>query len=127
METHGDVVWGAFGSGAVDPESPDGARLLALPMEPGQDLERLQDSVRQAGALDRVVMNFFGIPLELNAYYNILRSLGVGGYRDQQLAESHAVDYGNRHFTCFQFDYDWRRDLVESAQALDQFIKAKEV
>ncbi len=122
----GDVVWGAFGSGAVNPESADGARLLALPMEPGKDLENLQDSVRQAGALDRVMLNFFGIPLELNAYYNILRSLGVGGYRDQQLAESHAVDYGNRHFTCFQFDYDWRRDLVESAQALDRFIKAKE-
>ena len=123
----GEVVWGAFGSGAVDPASPDGAHLLALPMESGTDLNELRDSVRQAGALDRVVLNFFGIPLELNAYYNILRSLGVGGYRDQQLAESHAVDYGNRHFTCFQFDYDWRRDLVESAQALDRFIKAKEI
>ncbi len=123
----GEVVWGAFGSGAVDPASPEGARLLALPMKPEKDLKELQDSVHQAGALDRVVLNFFGIPLELNAYYNILRSLGVGGYRDQQLAESHAVDYGNRHFTCFQFDYDWRRDLVESAQALDRFIKAKEV
>ena len=123
----GNVVWGAFGSGAVDPESADGARLLALPMKPGTDLNGLRDSVEQAGALDRVVLNFFGIPLELNAYYNILRSLGVGGYRDQQLSESHAVDYGNRHFTCFQFDYDWRRDLVESAQALDEFIKAKEI
>ncbi len=123
----GNVVWGAFGSGAVDPESADGARLLALPMEPDKDLKELRDSVRQAGALDRVVLNFFGIPLELNAYYNILRSLGVGGYRDQQLSESHAVDYGNRHFTCFQFDYDWRRDLVESAQALDRLIKAKEI
>jgi pimeloyl-ACP methyl ester carboxylesterase len=123
----GEVVWGAFGSGAVDPTSGDGARLLALPMTPDADLNKLQDAVVQAGALDRVVLKFFGIPLELNAYYNILRSLGVGGYRDQQLAESHAVDYGDRHFTCFQFDYDWRRDLVESAQALDRFIKAKEV
>ncbi len=122
-----DVVWGAFGSGAVDPSSPEGSRLLALPMKPGTPLSKLRDSVGQAGALDRVRLNFFGIPLELNAYYNILRSLGVGGYRDQQLAESHTVDYGNRHFTCFQFDYDWRRDLVESAQALDRFIKAKEV
>ena len=123
----GEVIWGAFGSGAVDPTSAEGAPLLALPMAPGADLRDLQDSVRQAGALDRVVLKFFRIPLELNAYYNILRSLGVGGYRDQQFAESHAVDYGNRHFTCFQFAYDWRRDLVESAQKLDQFIKAKEV
>ena len=122
-----EVVWGAFGSGAVDPTSGEGARLLALPMTPGAALNELRDAVVQAGALDRVVLKFFGIPLELNAYYNILRSLGVGGYRDQQLAESHAVDYGDRHFTCFQFDYDWRRDLVESAQALDRFIKAKEI
>jgi pimeloyl-ACP methyl ester carboxylesterase len=123
----GDVVWGAFGSGAVDPTSAEGAPLLALPMEHGAGLKDLRDSVRQAGALDRVILKFFGIPIELNAYYNILRTLGVGGYRDQQLAESHAVDYGNRHFTCFQFAYDWRRDLVESAQKLDQFIKAKEI
>jgi pimeloyl-ACP methyl ester carboxylesterase len=123
----GETVWGAFGSGAVDPTSAEGAPLLALPMAPGADLKDLQDSVREAGALDRVVLRFFGIPIELNAYYNILRSLGVGGYRDQQLAESHAVDYGNRHFTCFQFAYDWRRDLVESAQKLDRFIKAKEI
>jgi len=125
--TTGAVVWGAFGSGAVDPTSVEGAPLLALPMAPDADLKELRDTVHQAGALDRVVLKFFGIPIELNAYYNILRTLGVGGYRDQQLAESHAIDYGNRHFTCFQFAYDWRRDLVESAQALDRFIKAKEI
>ncbi len=125
--TTGEVVWGAFGSGAVDPTSAEGAHLLALPMEPGADLKDLRDSARQARALDRVVLKFFGIPIELNAYYKILRTLGAGGYRDQQLAESHAVDYGNRHFTCFQFAYDWRRDLVESAQGLDRFIKAKEI
>lgn len=122
----GDTVWGAFGSGAVDPHTAQGARLLALPMAPGVALKDLRDSVQEAGALDRVVLKFLGIPLELNAYYNILRTLGVGGYRDQQLAESHAVDYGDLHFTCFQYAYDWRRDLVESAQGLDRFIKAKE-
>jgi len=72
-------------------------------------------------------LRFLGIPLELNAYYYILCTLGVGGYRDQQLAVSHAVEYGDLHFTCFQFAYDWRRDLVESALALGRFIKAKEV
>jgi len=40
-------------------------------------------------------------PMELNAYYNILTALGVGGYRDQGLAEAVAIDYGDRHFTCF--------------------------
>jgi len=123
----GEVVWGAFGSGAADPTTPAGARLLALPMAPEKSLRDLQDTVQPTGALDRVVLNFFGVPVQLNAYYNILRTLGVGGYRDQQLAESLAVDYGDKHYTCFQFPYDWRRDIVESAQALDRFIKAKEV
>ena len=123
----GEVVWGAFGSGTTDPTTPAGARLLALPMAPEKSLRDLQDTVRPAGALDRVMLNFIGIPVQLNAYYNILRTLGVGGYRDQQLAESLAVDYGDKHYTCFQFAYDWRRDIVESAQALDRFIKAKEV
>ncbi len=122
----GNVIWGAFGSGAVDPTTPEGARLLALPMAPETALRDLRDTVQPAGALDRIVLNFFGIPLQLNAYYNILRTLGVGGYRDQQLAESHAVDYGDKHYTCFQFAYDWRRDIVEAAQALDRFIKGKE-
>jgi pimeloyl-ACP methyl ester carboxylesterase len=92
-------------------------------MAQGKKLNELHDHVKSDGALDRIVFNFLGIPLELNAYYNILQVLGVGGYRDQGLAG--AVDYGGRHFTCFQYDYDWRRDIVESAKHLDRFIKAK--
>ena len=121
----GAVAWGAFGLGQVDPNSPAGARLVALPMEQGKGLQELRDGVQPDGALDRVVINFVGFPVELNAYYNILQSLGVGGFRDQGLGEAGVVDYGDRHFTCFQFAYDWRRDIVESAQALDQFINEK--
>jgi hypothetical protein len=119
----GAVAWGAFGLGQVDPNRPAGARLVALPMQSGISLAALRDDVHPDGALDRLVFNFLGIPLELNAYYRILSVLGVGGYRDQGLAN--AIDYGDRHFTCFQFDYDWRRDIVESARRLDAFINAK--
>ena len=121
----GKIVWGAFGLGQVNPNTPKGARLVALPMAPGKKLKELQDNVKPAGALDRVVFNFLGIPLELNAYYNILQALGVGGYRDEELGEAGAINYGDRHFTCFQYDYDWRRDIVESAKNLDRFIQEK--
>lgn len=121
----GETIWGAFGLGQVNPNTPKGARLVALPMAPGQSLRELHDHVESAGALDRVIFNFLGFPLELNAYYNILQSLGVGGYRDQEQGEAGAIDYGNRHFTCFQYDYDWRRDIVESAKNLDRFIQEK--
>ena len=121
----GEKVWGAFGFGQVNPNSATGARQFALPMEKGKSLRELRDNVIPDGALDRIVVNFLGIPLELNAYYNILRTLGVGGYRDEQLGVAGAIDYGEGHYTCFQFAYDWRRDIVESAQRLDHFIKTR--
>lgn len=31
-----------------------------------------------------------------------------------------STDYGDGHFTCFQFDYDWRRDNVEDAKRLNR-------
>ncbi len=119
------IVWGEFGTGTLNPNKPEGARLFGLPMQPDRNLYELKDSVKPAGTLDRVVVNFGGYPIEQNTYAYILGILGVGGYRDQQLHEAGLVDWGNDHFTCFQFAYDWRRDLVESAKRLDQFIKEK--
>jgi len=74
--------------------------------------------------LDKVHVNLFGVPLDIRAYAGILTTLGAGGYRDETLG-LHAIDYGNDHFTCFQFDYDWRRDNVESAKRLKRFIEEK--
>ena len=124
-EDTGDRVWGTFGLGQVDPNTPTGARQFALPMAKGKRLNELRDRIKSDGALDRVVVNFLGIPLELNAYYNILQTLGVGGFRDEQLGLAGAIDYGEGHYTCFQFAYDWRRDIVESAKELDRFIKTR--
>ena len=123
--TTGEMVWGAFGLGGRPSDSPDDLRLMSHPMQTGTPLRLLRDEVVPAGALDRVVINFMGYPLALNTYAHILSVLGIGGYRDQQLSEAGVVDYGDRHFTCFQFDYDWRRDIVENAQELDQFILEK--
>ncbi len=126
VEPHSDtIVWGEFGTGTLNPNKPEGARLFSLPMQPGKNLYELKDRVKPAGTLDRVVVNFGGYPVEQNTYAYILGVLGIGGYRDEQLHEAGLIDWGNDHFTCFQFDYDWRRDLVESAKRLDQFIKEK--
>ena len=65
------------------------------------------------------------VALDIQAYAGILATLGAGGYRDQSLGLGGAVDYGNDHFTCFQFDYDWRRDNVENARRLRDFIDEK--
>ncbi len=115
------VVWGAFGPGRSNPTKPVGARLIALPMRENAPLDQLQDSILPDGVLDQVEVNFAGLDLRLKAYFYLLSTLGAA-YQDSALGESGAIDYGDRHYTCFQFAYDWRRDIVESAQALHTFI-----
>lgn len=121
----GTVAWGAFGGGAANPEKASGARLVALPMRRDAALRELTDEVVTDGSLDRIELNLFGLPISLNAYAQILGSLGAGGYRDETLGSKGAIDYGDDHYTCFQFDYDWRRDIAENAQRFGEFIKAK--
>ena len=69
-------------------------------------------------------MSILGLPVEQHAYLYILRTLGVGGYRDEDLGKA-GIDYGPDHFTCFQFGYDWRRDNAENARRLHEFILEK--
>jgi len=125
----GQLVWGAFEKGTANPETPEGARLIALPMKKGAPLSELTDNVHSDGALDTVKVRLLGFPLELNAYLYILSTLGAGGYLDETLASNplNDIDYGDDHFTCFQFDYDWRLDNVENAKRLDAFIEEKRV
>ncbi len=119
----GRVVWGAFAGDFADPADPQGARLIAHPMGLGVPLYALRDDVVSDGALDRVKVNVLILSIQIGAYVDILSTLGVGGYRDEQLGKSGAVDYGDNHYTCFQFDYDWRRDIVENARRFDQFVE----
>ncbi len=121
----GRMVWGAFGGGYASPREPDGRRLIALPMAEGVPLRDLRDSVHTDGVLDRIKIRVWGMPVELRAYFFILAALGTGGYRDETLGLARAIDYGEDHFTCFQFEYDWRRDNVENAARLHDFILEK--
>jgi pimeloyl-ACP methyl ester carboxylesterase len=116
-------VWGAFVYGAADADTAEGARLVALPMEPGTPLSELHDDVVATEVLDTLTLDIGLIRgVELGAYVGILRTLGVGNYRDETLGISGAVDYGGGHYTCFQFAYDWRRDISEQAAALHERI-----
>ena len=119
----GRIVWGAFDGNAADPATADGARLVALPFtdmmaSPGS-------AVAADGVLDRVRIRVAGIPFALQAYAEILSTLGVGGYRDQALGLGGQVDYGDDHFTCFQFAYDWRQDNAVNARRLMAFMREK--
>jgi len=119
------LAWGAFEGGAADPQKPAGARLIALPIDAVHTLAELRDEIVPSGALDRVHIRLAGIAIDIQAYAGILATLGAGGYRDESLGLGGEVDYGSEHFTCFQFDYDWRRDNVEGARRLHAFIEEK--
>ncbi|MEO0475734.1 MAG: hypothetical protein AAF085_07175, partial [Planctomycetota bacterium] len=123
-------VWGAFTYGAADPDTPKGARLVALPMEKGKPLVVLVDNVAPTTVLDSVEIDVALLVrgLEIDAYDEIIRTLAAGAYRDEtiELARSGPVNQGE-HFTCFQYAYDWRRDIAEQAVVLHgQILSAQE-
>lgn len=121
----GQVVWGAFGgTQAATPAKPHGARLAALPMRQGATLSELRDGVVADGVLESMRIKLAGLPFQLKAYLQILTTLGVGGYHDGTV-DYGDVDYGDEHFTCFQFPYDWRRDVAENARLLHEYILEK--
>ena len=115
---------GAFTGDYANPEKPEGARLVALPMEVGVPLAELTDDVRQDGALRDFRVKVLGLPVTTRAYVDVLEILGAAGYRDQTLG-THSIDYGPGHFTCFQFGYDWRRDIRETAAELYRYLQDK--
>ncbi len=124
VDENGRVLWGAFDRRAASPDDPDDVRRLAVPMVEGVPLGELDDDTTADGVLDTIEIEFAGLATERRAYYEILRTLGVGGYRDEMLTKS-TVDYGDQHFNCFQFPYDWRLGVAENAARLDAFMAEK--
>ncbi len=123
----GMTVWGAFRRDFADPGSDQGAQLIALPLS--SDLahdnnHHIKTSVRSDGVLESLKVDLAGIPISIQAYAGILNTLGAGGYRDEELGLN-SIDYGTDHFTCFQFDYDWRQDIPSNAARLKTFIDQK--
>ena len=118
-------VWGAFTYGAADPDYPEGARLVALPMEQGRSLSALKDQVVPTTVLDSVEIDVALLVrgLEIDAYDEIIRTLAAGAYRDEtiELARKGPVNQAG-HFTCFQYAYDWRRDIAEQAAVLHERV-----
>ncbi len=134
-ETH-QIVWGAFTYGAADADYPDGARLFALPMSEGVPLSELRDTVEPDGVLESLEANVSVFKITaLEPYLGIIQTLAAGRFVDRDIARAQArtaiagaapgpVDYAGLHYTCFQFDYDWRCDISESAIRLDQLVRS---
>ncbi|GMG82814.1 hypothetical protein LNKW23_20270 [Paralimibaculum aggregatum] len=79
----GTVVWGGGSRGlSADPEDPAEARLIALPvLAPGAPFAALRDGVEADGVLDRATPEVLGIPLDIEVYGGVTRTLTAGGFR----------------------------------------------
>ena len=117
------IVWGVFDSHSIDPKVGSDIRLMACPID-GTDLNDFNDGIRPTGVLGALEISLAGLSFDLNAYSNILRTLGVGGYRHEHIGRD-TIDYEGHRSTSFQFPFDWRRDNAESARLLHEFLLEK--
>jgi pimeloyl-ACP methyl ester carboxylesterase len=100
-----EVVWGGY-LNSIRRGRTDG---LDLPID-SPDLSRNRDDLVPFAIVESVVgVKFYG------AILNALRD--VGGYRQGD------IDNPGPHDTLFVYNYDWRRDIVESAAGLGRAIE----
>ncbi|WP_432695240.1 esterase/lipase family protein [Marinobacterium sp. YM272] len=111
-------VWGEWCPGYTDPASSEAAQLFGLPMEIGTPLDRLRSGSQVDGVLGIVRGSMIGVPLKLTAYGDVMSAMGVQSFADT-FAEHPGEGNGAE---AFEFSYDWRRSLDESAIALQAFI-----
>ena len=145
----GTVIWGGGGSSGIsaDPEDPEEYRLIALPVARGNEpLSSLRDTVVSEGILETAEAEVLGIPIDIDVYGEAIGVLAEGGFRiDRRPSGRDAHDYGvpseavarkgearppqegaGDEFDSFQFDYDWRRDLVDSAHRFGRFLERRQ-
>ncbi len=120
--TTGAPVWGGSDGLSLDPAIARNLEILALPFGDGSaPMHTLHDEVRAAGVLRTVRALFLGVPVELQVYSGIERTLEAGGWQ--------GVDEGTvaPGLNVFPFPYDWRRDLIDSVRELDTFVRRQQI
>ncbi len=111
-------LWAGDREGFARPDSDEQMRLFTMPMELGTPLHRLGGQVVSDGAVGSLDAQIAGISLRINAYGDLLSAMGVTSYTDThstRVAESGSA-------VAFEFSYDWRRSLDESARLLHEFL-----
>lgn len=121
----GEFVWGGTNRLSVNPTDVNAARQLALPLGNGTEpLVTLKDQVRADGVLRRARAQFLAGTIEQRIYDGLVEILNAGGYEFSRTVEEEEARRGENPGS-LEFPYDWRRDLVEAAMALDEFVERK--
>ncbi len=122
----GPFIWGGPDRLSADPDDPESARRLALPIGDGKTpLSRQGDGIGTDGVLRRANARIlFGALIEAEVYDGMIEALNAGGYQFSRSEQEEAARRG-RNTGSLEFPYDWRRDIVEAARALDAFVERK--
>jgi pimeloyl-ACP methyl ester carboxylesterase len=118
----GRSVWGEFkGIDILKGYSNEDLRELGVPMEIGKNLKDLKNDVRPYSILNNVDIRMLGIHYNMDAYDRMLEILSNAGF----VPEGKPLPPGKHFSSLFVFYYDWRRDLPENADRLQDFILQK--
>ena len=121
----GQFVWGGPTQLSLDPDNVESARKIALPFGDGkQPFRTLRDGIRADGVLRRANARVLGTTVEETVYDGLVNALNAGGYEFSRTEEEERARSGNNPGS-LEFPYDWRRDIVEAARDLDDFVERK--
>ncbi|MEM9145232.1 MAG: hypothetical protein AAGC57_03475 [Pseudomonadota bacterium] len=140
----GTVIWGGGSRGlSADPEDPTEATLIALPiLTEDEPFFAHRDGIVPDGILDVATPEVLGIPLDIEVYGGVLRTLSAGGFRSTNRASllgrvNDATGIGSApsvddyrliaegRANSFRFDYDWRRDIPTLAREFHAFVELR--
>ena len=121
----GEFVWGGPRRLSLNTDSADALRRLALPMGDGSGvLAHLIDDIRPDGVLRRANTEILGTTVQEEIYDGLVQSLNTGGYEFSRTEEEERARRGENPGS-LEYPYDWRRDIVEAAHILDDFLERK--
>jgi pimeloyl-ACP methyl ester carboxylesterase len=129
----GHEVWGLFLAGEQRVWKADVQRRIGLPMTGGDTLAEMRDQVVADGVMQNGEIEIAGRRFTVNTYpgliWGVLRGLGEPDVADEtpskrELRSVTRDSESDSTSSIHGVAYDWRRDLSESAEALDAAIHA---
>jgi hypothetical protein len=117
----GENLWGDFRTWDFVSVSDEKIRGLAHPMGYKTSLKKLKNNIIPNELLETANVSCLGISVKVTAYKKLIDALVRVGYQ----TESRPLPKDKHFYNLFEFAYDWRRDLPETAKELDLFIKRK--
>lgn len=119
-ETHKNV-WGSFRAIDVITVSDEQMNDISYPMEYDVKITDIKDNVEADRLLESVKIQILGIPFKIDAYKDLVDIMVRGGY----VPSNRPMPKDKHFYSLFEFAYDWRQDIPESAADLGKFIKEK--